>query len=358
MVDGTIWKMCAILIKCEEAISMTNVDESFEKCLVTGGAGMLGYEIVCQLLKEGKFVRVLDLQPLHDDCIDSIVGDIRNQDDVTKACNGVDIVFQTAATIWEAGIPVSLYDETNVEGNRIVIGTCKRLGVPKLVYTGTMDVVFDGRKPIVSGDESLPYPKKVPENAYCRTKMIAEQMVIRANGPNLMTCSLRPVGMYGPRDKYHIPNIVKAAKSRYNMRLGDGSARFSHVYSENAAYAHILAAKHLKPGSPVAGQCYFITDHEPSNFFDFMQPFLEGLGLPVPKRSVPYWLAYVLGWFAEIFAPGSNLNRFSVVQTCVDNTFVHDKATRDFGYEPIVSREEAIERTLRWFRRQEELVSH
>jgi len=338
---------------------MSKTDElnkdGFQKCLVIGGAGMLGYEIVTQLLREGKFVRVLDLVAVHDDRIESIVGDIRNEDDVRNACNGIDIVFQTAAAVWDPKIPASLYEEVNVEGNRIVINTCKRLAIPRLVYTSTMDVVFDGRKPIIYGDESLPYPKKMPKNPYCRTKIIAERMVIEANGSDLSTCSLRPVGMYGPRDKYHIANIIKATKSKYNMRLGDGSARFSHVYSENAAFAHILAAKHLKPGSPVAGQCYFITDHETSNFFDFMEPFLEALKLPLPKRSIPYWLAYVLGWFAEIFSPKSDLNRFSVIQTCVDRTFVHNKATRDFGYEPIVSKQEAFTRTLEWFQKKKNL---
>jgi len=340
---------------------MSKADEfakdGFQKCLVIGGAGMLGFEIVSQLLQEGEFVRVLDLVALHDDRIESIVGDMRNEEDVSKTCNGIDIVFQTAAAVWDPKTPTSLYEEVNVEGNRIVIDTCKRLGVPKLVYTSTMDVVIDGRKPTIYGDESLPYPKKTPKNPYCRTKMIAERMVIEANGSSLLTCSLRPVGMYGPRDKYHITNIIKAAKGRFNMRLGDGSARFSHVYSENAAYAHILAAKHLKPGSPVAGQCYFITDHQPaSNFFDFMEPFLEGLNLPLPKISIPYWLAYILAWFAEIFTPKSDFNRFSVIQTCVDHTFVHDKATRDFGYKPIVSKQEAFRRTLEWFQKQEKSV--
>jgi len=61
----------------------------------------------------------------------------------------------------------------------------------------------------------------------------------------------------------------------------------------------------------------------------------------------------VLATFAQIFSPKSKFNRFAVVQTCVDHTFVHDKATRDFNYEPIVSKELAYERTLDWFKEQE-----
>jgi len=339
-------------------LAKSNTQKSeFVRCLVIGGSGMLGYEIVKQLQNEGNFVRVLDIQPLQEENnkVDFVLGDICDKEIVRKACENIDIVFQTAAAVWDPKLPIKIYDDVNITGNKNVIEVCKELGISKLVYSSTLDVVVDGKKPIEYGDESLPYPKKMPKDHYSRTKIIAEQMVIAANSPELLTCSLRPVGMYGPRDMYHIANIIKVAKSKNNIKLGDGSAKFSHVYSENAAHAHVLAAKNLKPGSPVCGQNYFICDHQPAdNLFTFMEPFLEGLGLPLPKRSIPYRLAYFLATIAEIFSPKSNFNRFSVIQTCIDHTFVHDKATRDFGYEPIVSKEEAFERTLAWFKKQED----
>lgn len=212
---------------------------------------------------------------------------------------------------------------------------------------------MDGRKPIVYADETLSYPKKMPKDNYSRTKILAEKATIAANDEKgLMTVSLRPVGMYGPRDKYHIANIVQMAKKKNNIKLGDGTAEFSHVYSENAAHAHILAAKHLYPGSRVTGECYFIVDHQPAdNLFTFMEPFLEALDLSPPTKSIPYKVAYTLAWFAEKIVPKSNFNRFAVVQTCVDHTFVSDKAERDFGYKPIISKEEAFKRTVQWFKK-------
>ncbi len=328
--------------------------EGFVKCLVIGGAGMLGYEIACQLLAEHKEVRVLDLKPVADKRIESMVGDIRNNAHVRKACRGMDVVFQTAAAVWDPKTPQHVFEEVNVIGNRLVIDACREFGVTRLVYTSTMDVVVRGRRPIVYGDESLPYPEKLPADAYSRTKILAERMVLGANSPDLLTCALRPVGMYGPRDKYHVPSFINLAKGGMNIRLGSGKACFSHVYSENAAYAHLLAAKRLFPGSPVPGNAYFICDYQPaSNIFDFMAPFIEALNLKPPKRSIPYALAYPLSWVMEKLAPTSNFNRFSVVQTCVDHTFRDNKARRDLGYEPIVSKEEAFKRTLAWLKTQE-----
>jgi len=312
---------------------------------------MLGYEIVRQLLERGQEVRVLDIEPLEDRRCEGIVGDIRDPSAVDRACAGMDVVIQTAAAVWNVRTPRRRYEEVNVGGNRQVLDACLRRGISRLVYTSSMDVVVDGRRPIVDGDESLPYPPRLPSDAYSRSKILAERMVVEANGPRLATCILRPVGMYGPRDKYHLGTIVGMARRGVSLRLGDGSARFSHAYSENVAYAHVLAAAALRPGSPVAGQCYFVCDHYPAeNLFDFMAPFLRALSLPVPRRSIPYRWAWALAAVAEIVAPRSNFNRFAVIQTCVDHTFVDHKARRDLGYEPRVSREEAFRRSVAWLR--------
>jgi len=294
-------------------------------CLVIGGSGMLGFEIVRQLRADGTAVRVLDLQPPPDEVpggVDARLGDIRNSDDVIDACQGVDTVFLVAAAVWDVRTPRKVYEEVNVQGAANVIEACRRHGITRLVYTSSMDVVVDGRKPIVDGDESMPYPARMPRDHYSRTKIIAEKMVL--------------IGM---------------ARRGASMRLGDGTARFSHVYSENAAHAHVLAARRLGPGSAAAGQAYFICDHFPAeNLFDFMEKFLAALDLPIPRRSIPYPLAYWIAAVAEIVAPRSNFNRFAVVQTCVDHTFVHGKAERELGYRPIVSRQAAFERSLAWLR--------
>jgi nucleoside-diphosphate-sugar epimerase len=321
--------------------------QAFERCTVIGGAGMLGHEIVRQLVGAGKQVRVLDLEPPPQQLCEFLMGDIRSKRDVREACADAEVVFQCAAAVWNVETPRHVYEAVNVGGNQNVIDVCRETGIRRLVYTSTIDVVVDGRTPIVDGDEALPYPKRLPRDSYCSTKILAERMVLRANGAELATCALRPVGMYGPRDRYHLGNVLRMARRGNKVRLGSGRARFSHAYSENVAHAHVLAAGHLHPQSVVAGRPYFIGDHYPAdNFFDFVEPFLEALELPVPRWSLPYPVAYGLACVAEVVAPRSNFNRFAVIQTCVDHTYRHDRAERDFGYRPIVSRDEAFHRTL------------
>ena len=71
----------------------------------------------------------------------------------------------------------------------------------------------------------------------------------------------------------------------------------------------------------------------------------------MPRRSIPYPVAYGLACVAEVVAPRVRTSPgFSVVQTCVDHTYRHDKAERDLGYKPIVSHEEAFRRTLEYWK--------
>ena len=137
------------------------------------------------------------------------------------------------------------------------------------------------------------------------------------------------------------------------FRLGSGTAILSHVYVENVAYAHILAAEKLEKGSPVEGQYYFIADHEATNFFEFVyDDICKKLGYEIPDRRIPYWVAKTVAiiseWWAKITKPDKPplLTNYVVAATCKHCSFSHAKATRDFGYEPIVSREEAIHRTV------------
>ena len=62
---------------------------------------MLGFEIAKQLYRDGKEVSILDLVPFNDNRFKEHIGDIRNREDIKKACEDVDIVFQTAAAVWD-----------------------------------------------------------------------------------------------------------------------------------------------------------------------------------------------------------------------------------------------------------------
>lgn len=325
--------------------------------LVVGGSGFLGTALANALLERGLQVRSFDLNPHPNPQIESLTGDIRNPAQVLNACEGVDVVFQTASLIDWGPRSRERLEAINIQGNQNVIRACQKLGVQRLVYTSSIDVVFEG-KPIRAGDESLPYPPRGRFlDDYGRTKAQAEQDVLHANGQEgLLTCCLRTAGIYGPGDRHRFPAVMRAVQQGQFLSMGDGSARFSHVYLGNVVEAHIQAAYALQPASPVCGQAYFITDHPPQNFYAFFAPYLKALGYPIPSRSLPAWAATALGSLLEglaLLGIGPQpplLTRYVVASTCLDFYFSYAKAARDFGYQPVVSEEQAMRQTIAWLR--------
>lgn len=329
----------------------------FMKLLIIGGAGMLGRVIAQQAVDRGYTVRVLDLQAVKDLAFESVIGDITQYEDVLNACADVDTVIHTASLVnVELGKPPILH-EINVTGTKNVIRACQEQGVQKLIYTSSIDVVFDGT-PIINGDETLPYPRKHLDY-YGETKMQAEKLVLDANNKQgLAVAVIRSAGIYGPGDRHRFPAVISNTLSGKFIRIGNGGAKFSHVYVENMAHAHILLAEKLSLESVCAGEVYFISDYEASNFFDFFIPYLKALELDYQVQVIPAGLAnviaHLLEWRYKLLKSDATrkvqLSPYTVASVARDFWFNHDKATRDFAYQPIISEEEAFQRTLNWLK--------
>ena len=319
--------------------------------LVTGGGGFLGQSIVRQLLDRGDRVRIFCRN--HHACFDQLsvdvcLGDVINRTDVRSACKGVDIVFHTAA---KAGLScyVDPFFETNTLGTLNVIDGCVKNGVQKLVFTSSPSVVFDG-KDQQGIDELFPYPNDWNAN-YPQTKALAERFLLSANGrEGLLTCALRPHLIWGPGDCHLFPRLIARAKQGKLRRIGDGTNMIDITYVENAAHAHILAGDALFEGSPVAGSCYFISQGQPVNCWDFINKLLTIAKLPPVTRSTSYRSAWLKGWFLENWygllrlRGEPSMTRFLVTQLARSHWFNITRAKEDFGYRPIVSTEEGLDR--------------
>lgn len=336
--------------------------------LLTGGSGFLGRAILNELLLESppfgvKEVRVYDLHPVegfNDSRLSYVEGDVRDVEKLKASCQGMDLVIHSGAIVdWGTYSDEEIYS-VNVEGTRNVIEACRFNGVQALVFTASLDVLFNGQ-PLRNVSEETPYPES-HSTSYCSSKYLAEKMVLKANSEKFKTCSLRPADIYGEGDPYHMGNLIAMAKGGFYVRLGNGKSRCQHVYVGNVAYAHVLAAASLLRGDiQVPGQAYFLTDQKPSNFFTFFDRFVEGSGYRIwPKNLwIPRGLAYTIGVLSESMAVllrpikkyRPKMSRFAVTYTSTDYTFTSEKAKKDFGFSPKYEQEEAYKRTVAYFKK-------
>ncbi|XP_006791705.2 putative short-chain dehydrogenase/reductase family 42E member 2 [Neolamprologus brichardi] len=327
------------------------------KVVVTGGGGYFGFRLGRQLANEGFSVILLDLNKPPCDIPDGATfyqSDIRDYSSLYKVCEGVDCMFHTAS--YGMSGPEQLRKEqvesVNIGGTNNVINVCKERSIPRLVYTSTINVVFAG-KPIVDGDEaSVPYvPLDAHIDHYSRTKAIAEQMVIAANGGSLKgggplcTCILRPCGIYGPQERRHLHRVMMNVERRlFSFRFGDPRAQMNWVHVDNLVLAHRQAAEALtlKRSCVASGQAYFINDGVSVNLFEWLMPLFEKLGYSQPLINLPVSLVYSAAILVEylhvVLRPVITVpllfTRSEVRNIAVSHTFKIDKARRDLGYSP------------------------
>lgn len=328
------------------------------KALVTGGGGFLGQYLVERLVGRSDQVRVLCRQrhaALDALSVETITDDVRDPQAVARACDGVDVVFHVAAVagIWGAW---SHYYDTNTRGTEIVIAACRQQRVPKLVFTSSPSVTFDGsdQRGI---DESAPYATRWLCH-YPHSKALAEQAVLRANGEDgLLTCALRPHLIWGPRDQHLVPRLVARARSGRLRRVGDGRNLIDMVYVENAALAHVQAADALEAGSPVAGRAYFISQGQPVNCWQWIDQILGLAGLPPVTKTVSARTAWRVGAAMECayrllrLRREPPMTRLLAAQLSTSHYFDISRARADFGYEPRVSIAEGMRRLAEEFQR-------
>ena len=322
------------------------------KCLVTGPGGFLGRYIVEKLVARGDVVRGLsrgtypDLAKLGVECIKA---DIQDKNAVKNACQGVDVVFHTAAIagIWGA------WDEfygINTRGTDHIIEGCRAAGVRKLVYSSSPSVTFNGTDQC-GVDESVPYATNWLCH-YPHSKALAEKSVLAANSDELLTCALRPHLIWGPRDHHLIPRLIDRAKSGKLRIVGDATNKIDTVYVENAADAHLQAADHLEPGANVCGKAYFISQGEPVNCWEWINGILRAVEIPPVTKTISFRAAWNVGMAFEFVYKAIGINseprmtRFLAAQLATSHYFDITAAKQDFGYSPQISYEDGMRRLV------------
>jgi len=326
------------------------------KVFVTGGGGFLGVAIVQKLVADG--YEVVTYSRGRYEILDRLgvkhfQGDLLDYEQLKTSMEGCEAVFHVAAKVGMWGSYASFY-EANVTGTDHILTACLELEIPRLIFTSSPSVVYDGGSEGM--DESLPYPKKF-DAYYPQTKAIAEQKVLRANCPALSTCSLRPHLIWGPGDPNLLPSFVDRRRKNKLRILGNGEYLVDTIYVDNAASAHLLALRAMSkdPGT-IGGKAYFLSQDEPIAIREFIDRLLDaGEQPPVEKCISPKvglfagWLLQNLyRWFRIPSEPPVTL--FIAKQLSSAHWYDISAAKRDLGYVPTVSIDEGMKRLKAWWK--------
>ena len=224
------------------------------KYLVTGGAGFIGSNIVEELVKQEKEVRVLDnLSTGFEENLASFMdkiefqkGDIRVEEDVKKSLEGIDYVIHQAAlrNVAKSVEDPEACNDVNINGTLNMLLRSKEAGVKRLVYASSSsaygDCVQFPQKETFAPNPISPYGvSKLAAEYYCR--MFSATL-------GLETVSLRYFNVFGPRQnpesKYSavIPAfIARLVKDEACIIDGDGKQSRDFTFVANVVDANLAS---------------------------------------------------------------------------------------------------------------------
>ncbi|MBI2135120.1 SDR family NAD(P)-dependent oxidoreductase [Candidatus Woesearchaeota archaeon] len=195
--------------------------------LVTGGTGFIGSALVQRLVKEGYDVRVIDndirgaKERLKDVAgkIELVKGDVRNPEEVQKACKGRDSVIHLAyinGTEYFYKMP-ELVLEVAVKGMINVIDGCIKENVKELILASSSEVYQTAEKTPTDETAQLVIPDPLnPRYSYGGGKIISELMALNYGIKYFdRVIVFRPHNVYGPEMGWEhvIPQFVLRMKS-------------------------------------------------------------------------------------------------------------------------------------------------
>jgi nucleoside-diphosphate-sugar epimerase len=226
------------------------------RSLVTGGNGYFGRLLVDHLAARGDAVRVLDVdvEGAGGPGVEVVQGDIRDEQRVREAVDGVDVVYHNVAQVPLAKDP-HLLRSVNVDGTVLLLAASAEAGVSKVVHTSS-SAVFG----VPDTNPVLPTTVPKPQEAYGQAKLAAEWACLRAAADGLDVSIVRPRTILG-HGRLGIFGILFdwIADGADPIVLGDGTNRYQFVHADDLADVCVLAGARSGPAIFNAGTDRFGT---------------------------------------------------------------------------------------------------
>lgn len=257
--------------------------------LVTGGAGLLGTELITQLLAAGKQVRAIynktplpefksgNLQQLQCNILD-VIG-------LEEAMKGIEQVYHCAAIVtFNSKLKHEMF-KINIEGTANVVNAALDADVKKMVYVSSVSAMGRIREnePI---NETMNWTEETSNSNYGQSKYLAEMQVWRGIGEGLDAVIVNPVIMLGPGDWNN--GSSKLFRNAYNEFpwYTKGISGFVDVRDVAKAMIQLM-------NSNVTAE-RFILSAENRNYRDIINLMANAFGKKQPRREATAFMTKIV----------------------------------------------------------------
>jgi len=317
---------------------------------VTGGTGFVGSHLVesliaspdytevrCLVRSSEKWLTGLDFTPIKSDLFDL--------QEIGKALDGVDIVFHNAAILRAPS--KKEFTQANVDATENLIRIAQKKGVNNFVILSSLAGVGPS-----SGTPVTEKTRMRPVSMYGESKKEMEAIIHKIAGNNDSIKIIRPPAVYGPRES-DIYTFFKTFASGICPIVGDGNhPTLSMVYVKDLVDGIILSSQKTDAGI----HTYFIGGEQDEYSWNQIRKITSIVmnKKAIPIRIKPEWVKKIA---AVIEGGASLIGKYPVVNKEKANEMVEEwvcssqKAKKELGYNPQVTIQEGISRTIRWYKK-------
>jgi nucleoside-diphosphate-sugar epimerase len=318
-----------------------------EQVLLTGGAGFIGSHFCRRFEELGVRYSILDLHRpgSHTRPVLAVQGDVRDADAVRRAMAGCTAVLHLAAAHHDSGIDDETYHSVNRDGTGTVLDVARAAGVRRFCFYSSAAVY--GRAETQRDESSEPNPT----SPYGRSKLAAEQLIQqRERGSDQPVLIVRPTVTFGPNNFANMYSLIRQIDSGRFVQIGRGENIKSLSYVENLVDFTLW----MWPRVPQGVAVYNWVEYPDRSSAEIVRTLASLLGKRLPRFALPLPIAEVIAaataFTFRVAGRDSAITPMRVRKLALEQTFFSAARAREAGYTPLVSLDEGMARTVRWYR--------
>jgi len=323
------------------------------RILISGINGFIGSNLAQALLQKGHDVAGIvrtnsDLSFIKDLKLELFRGDITSIDSLDAPMKNIDIVIHVAGLASDWGVYRRFY-KINVQGTQNMAQAAAASAVKRFVYISTVALHgFHNQRYV---DENFPMAQTI--FPYNETKKQAEKWLFEfAQTCQMEVTAIRPGNVFGPKDHTFIEKYLAALEQGKGGYVDGGKHWTCPTYIENLSDGIIKAC--FDPRA--VGEAFIITDGLEISWREFTEKLCAALQIKAPRLAIPFAVGYAMAGLMEFayktfrISNPPLLTRYRVSNGGRDYHFSIKKAEKLLNYRPLVSIDEAVSRTVKWYR--------
>jgi len=308
------------------------------RVFLTGGTGLVGRAVLARLLARGLAVRALAREDEAGRAafpsVEWVKGDLLDPRPFLGALRGAEVLLHCAGAMLPDPIACA---RVNRDGTRALLDGAAAAGVRRAVFVSTVAVYGDG--PFRNATEEAALAGAGP---YARSKIGAEEAVLRSEAFVSGVCVLRPCGILGRGDR-HLAPALRALVAPPSVPLpGAGRTPIDLVDAADLADLLVLTGVEARGGPGP----YNVTGGSPLSLREILEAAAEAAGSSPEWRTLSLEEARAENAQAAERGEPPPVHPSLLAAASLERTVSIDRARGELGYAPRVPPREAVRRAI------------